>query len=640
MAAALTPNFRGSIRVGVSYFFLAVLTITVTRFEGGVAFVWLANAALLARLLTLRQTHWLPSICACGLAGCLATASFGLGPEAAFPMTVANLLESAVAATLIQRFTGKQGSFKGQRALLTFFLSAGLAAPAISGLIGASVVSMLAAGGYWANWSAWFTGHALGAIIFTPVAFHFARRDAARWISAASRRRIVEAALLVLLVGAVSAVVFAQRTVPLLFLPTLPITVATFRGGRLPAALSVIVLAIVAGAFTLSGRGPMSLIDGSIGTQIQFLQFYLASTVVTILPVSTELTRRKEIVRALRASEARYRVLTDNSTDVILNLDLSGRVQFASRAVQQMTGLSSDQVVGTNIACLVRVEDAAAVRRATEAAMTDPGLTFTFECRVPSQSRENRWFEAHARGVRDADSVIGAVCAIRDITERKALEDRLSDAAFTDPLTGMANRRAFDAALKARIEASTDFGGCVAIFDLDYFKRVNDRFGHAAGDAVLRQFANIIRGSIRNEDFAARIGGEEFALVLPGASIIQARLICERLRNEAAATPMLLDAQSIRVTVSGGVAGYSARSAPNVVLAEADAALYESKAKGRNRLTSSSKATANYLSTCVEDGAARAGGPSFPPYGPRPDSRLALEGGGPELLSIAVRQVS
>jgi diguanylate cyclase (GGDEF)-like protein len=125
---------------------------------------------------------------------------------------------------------------------------------------------------------------------------------------------------------------------------------------------------------------------------------------------------------------------------------------------------------------------------------------------------------------------------------------------MTDSLTGLPNRRSFTAAVDRRVSDWRENGHvCIAVFDIDRFKRVNDRYGHDAGDAVLRTFARVVRSVVRDGDSIARIGGEEFAILFPGTAVPQAMLICDRLRTEMARAVTVVNGEAIRVTISGGV---------------------------------------------------------------------------------------
>lgn len=572
-----------TVLLGLVYLALAVAAIRLTRFHGGVAFISVANAALLARLLTLRSERWMWPLLACAASGALATAWVGLGPAAAIPMVPMNVGEALIAAVILRRASAS--GFGSQAPLPWFLFAAGVAAPAASALGGALIATTFGADTYWHNWLNWYAGHALGALTFTPVAVYILRGDAKAWLGVARPAAALEALGLTLLVASTSVLVFAQDALPLLFLPLLPIILITFRLGRFAAAMSIVMLATIGGVFTISGHGPIGLLRGPLAMQVQFLQFYLACTVVTILPISAELARRASLYRRLHESEARYRLLTENSTDIVLNLDVDGRIRFASSSIREF-GADAAELIGRPAHELVDLADVDAVFDALRKAVQDPVHTTIVEFRSRSRTAGPRWFEAHTRAaLDDAGRIMGAVSAVREVGHRKAIEQRLSQAAMTDRLTGIANRAAFDTQLELAIQAARTAGpGCVAMFDLDHFKLVNDGFGHAAGDLVLRAFADLARARIRDVDFVARIGGEEFGIILPGASPEQASLICNRMRTAVAATPVARGGALVHITVSGGVAAYDGSRDAGEVLAAADKALYEAKRAGRDQM--------------------------------------------------------
>ncbi len=158
-------------------------------------------------------------------------------------------------------------------------------------------------------------------------------------------------------------------------------------------------------------------------------------------------------------------------------------------------------------------------------------------------------------------------------------------AASVDPLTGMFNRRGFAEATSRMIarEAAAGRPVTVMIFDIDHFKSVNDRFGHPAGDEVLKVFASVVTNSLRISDLCGRIGGEEFAAVVP-CSIEEAIHAAERVREAFETCGVVVDGGPVVTTVSIGVAGGPAGTELDVLLASADTALYQAKRGGRNRV--------------------------------------------------------
>ncbi len=181
---------------------------------------------------------------------------------------------------------------------------------------------------------------------------------------------------------------------------------------------------------------------------------------------------------------------------------------------------------------------------------------------------------------------LGRVWLLRDITQRKQQEARLTALATTDALTGLPNRLSFMRYLDAAVDDSQNFGhdrGAVLMLDLDFFKRVNDTYGHAVGDTVLQHAARVIRGSLRESDKAGRLGGEEFAVLLPRTSLEDARALANRLRETLAGAPVATEKGDVRVTISIGLAMLGGASSKES-LGQADEALYAAKAAGRNQV--------------------------------------------------------
>jgi diguanylate cyclase (GGDEF)-like protein len=171
--------------------------------------------------------------------------------------------------------------------------------------------------------------------------------------------------------------------------------------------------------------------------------------------------------------------------------------------------------------------------------------------------------------------------------ENARLHDVVQRQAITDELTGLVNRRRFLAALEAEVVRARRLGGplTVVLADLDDFKPINDRHGHHAGDAVLVGFADVIRDHVRDVDVAGRLGGEEFALLLPETDLDGARSGAERLRRSLEGRDLALsDGHVERVTASFGVAQLEAGQSGDELLRAADAALYRAKAEGKNRV--------------------------------------------------------
>jgi len=169
------------------------------------------------------------------------------------------------------------------------------------------------------------------------------------------------------------------------------------------------------------------------------------------------------------------------------------------------------------------------------------------------------------------------------------LYERVEQLSVTDALTGLANRRRFDQELSDELRRARRYGKPLALilFDLDHFKVFNDRYGHPAGDLVLKTVAEILRQSSRETDLAVRSGGEEFALILPETDVSEAVRVAERVRRQLASTPVFWNGSKLTITVSAGVIGNVGQFLPNdpaMLFRLADQALYRAKEQGRDQV--------------------------------------------------------
>ncbi len=161
--------------------------------------------------------------------------------------------------------------------------------------------------------------------------------------------------------------------------------------------------------------------------------------------------------------------------------------------------------------------------------------------------------------------------------------------ALIDALTGLANRRAFDRSLQQCLssdEVGTPTGPCLILSDIDHFKRINDTHGHTLGDEVLRQVAQALKNVAHSHHLAARVGGEEFAVLMPSAGLHEAMMLAEQMREQIAAQDMAGSGVSVgRITISLGVTQLAATESAQDFVARADRALYSAKHEGRNRVS-------------------------------------------------------
>jgi diguanylate cyclase (GGDEF)-like protein/PAS domain S-box-containing protein len=310
-----------------------------------------------------------------------------------------------------------------------------------------------------------------------------------------------------------------------------------------------------------------------------------------------QLQRGQRMVVALAAKEANFRVLAEGSSDMVTRIGLDERISYASPSSARIVGWQPDQLVGTPALAGVNPEDLPRVGQVVAALKRGEVEETRVTYRTRHREKSEIWVESTLRVTRKIDGEIDGVIAVsRDMTEQKDMEEKLATLATEDGLTGLANRRRFDARLSeewARAYRERTFLSLLMI-DVDHFKTYNDEYGHPAGDGCLRSVARVLAAEARRTpDLVARYGGEEFAMLLPNTDAAGCARIGERVRLalHEVAMPHAQNLPSGRVTVSlgGGVCQPSTeRSKPCTSLIElADRALYAAKAGGRDRLVMS-----------------------------------------------------
>lgn len=387
------------------------------------------------------------------------------------------------------------------------------------------------------------------------------------------------------LFATISWITFHQTAYPMLFLPMLPLVLIAFRIGHLGASAAILLLVGIGGFATLTGAGPMDMIDGPISEQTQFFQFYLAFSFLISVPVAAELNGRRRLFQMLRDSEARYRIIADHSGDVVLNIDAEGIIRYASPSVTQRIGQTPDAMVGRSATDFVDAGDRALVVATHHKTLAEPGAIHMVEFRRRESSGNTIWYEMVAQAILDERGVpTGIVSTLRDMSRHKAVERELKAVANVDELTGAATRRAFLERLdKIMAHGSKDGPSCLALIDVDHFKRVNDQYGHAVGDRVLRAFVDQLQTEVPGTDMIGRLGGEEFAILLTNIDLAHASTVCERLRATVASMIVPVDTRrSLSITFSAGLVQLIDLEDGTTALEAADKALYQAKHGGRN----------------------------------------------------------
>jgi diguanylate cyclase (GGDEF)-like protein/PAS domain S-box-containing protein len=261
---------------------------------------------------------------------------------------------------------------------------------------------------------------------------------------------------------------------------------------------------------------------------------------------------------------------------------------FVSQGCARLTGYEPEDLINNRVASyasLMDEEDSERILGEVQAAL-DNDESFSVEYGLTRQDGSRIWVWERGRGVEEEDGTVVLEGIVLDISDRKTLENELEEMATRDPLTGLFNRREMSRVLEEELDRARRYQRPMAVLwvDFDHFKDVNDTFGHAAGDSVLRSISRLLLGSVRSVDAIGRFGGEEFVIVLPEMDLEEAQDTAERLRRKVAEKPQPLgNGQEVPLTISVGVAVYPdhGQTAPTLCAA-ADKAMYLAKQRGRN----------------------------------------------------------
>jgi len=566
----------------------------------GLEALWLANALLLGILVTHARDTWDQiAVVAAGLAGGLFLHIARADPSAiTLLFSLANIVEAATALGLLRLMGASRLRFERVSDVIAFIVACATA-PLGSATLGAAGLT-LAGGSFGPAWGSWYFSSVLSLLVFTPMIIVGAQLRERQHLREIAGLAIAEVILVLGLVAIIAGIVFFTSSLPLLFLVAPTMLIATFRL-RVPGAVAAVgIVAVIAAYATATGLGPIANAAGTPAEHLLLLQTFIATTFLGALPVAAMLAERDLSAEDARGLADRFRVVVENIGEVIFRTDAEGRWIYLNPAWEQLSGYSIIDSLGQD--WIEHADDADVVEVRNRTAPVFAGMVRAARCTLRFHTAAGvRWVELYIRGLRDQDGKFsGTAGTLRDIDDRKRLEEHVLTAraraeqrareatllASTDELTGIANRRAFLRHLDREIEGSTEFGWplAVAMFDVDHFKAVNDSYGHAVGDRVLQLIAERASAVVRSGDLVGRLGGEEFGILMPGATAEDAAIVAERLR-QAMETPRAGEEAGLpTVTVSVGIAAREGQADAAALLAVADAALYAAKDAGRNRV--------------------------------------------------------
>ncbi len=304
-----------------------------------------------------------------------------------------------------------------------------------------------------------------------------------------------------------------------------------------------------------------------------------------MIGVLTDITDFKQVAQALEASEIRFKALTESAMDIVTVLDVNGVIRYQSPSVKHLLGFEPRDMIGLSQFDIVHRDDVEMTRQAFQELASGHEMTKPLEFRVRAHDGMWRILESVGKNCLDIPAVAGIIVNTRDVTERRAIQERIQHLAFHDALTGLPNRTLMQDRISQAVVRAERASHRVAVMfiDIDNFKNINDTLGHDAGDKLLCEVANRLKESVRGHDTIARQGGDEFIVLL------------DQLDGHKGATRVaqkILDAMRAAFTVGGvdqhvsgsiGIAIFpdDGRDAQSL-LKNADTAMFHGKALGKN----------------------------------------------------------
>ncbi|MEV7623156.1 sensor domain-containing diguanylate cyclase [Actinoplanes sp. NPDC089786] len=326
------------------------------------------------------------------------------------------------------------------------------------------------------------------------------------------------------------------------------------------------------GGWTYVRTQTVASFDGAVHRRSQTLNLAMLAMLLAGVLGILIFAYRALITR--RRADEKFRALFQHAPDMVAVVDADGKITYSSPSAAGLLGFEPGSLQGSSVFDVVHPQDRNQLQAQFRDLVGERDGLLRRECRMITSDGRPRWFEFTASNQLHNPALTGVVINARDVTQARAFQERLAHEARHDSLTGLPNRRRMRDALGETLP--TD-GVAILYVDLNGFKPVNDRYGHNAGDELLRQFAQRLSRAVRDQDVVSRVGGDEFVILMPGVeNEATARAMADRVRAEAD-LPFEIGGELVSVGASVGVNLARPDSDPEDALRDADQTMYAVK---------------------------------------------------------------
>lgn len=359
---------------------------------------------------------------------------------------------------------------------------------------------------------------------------------------------------------------------------------------RIPAAGFGVLADILAAATT--GPEPQPTMELPVGDdptwyEVRATPVVVDDAVAQVMLLATDRTSERDLEQRQHRARHRFEAMVNHAPGLVMLVDSTGRIVFTSPTVEPLLGVRPEELAGRPIFEMLHPDTLARSASVFNQVLSSPGLAVPLsDFRFNQSGGGVLWCEGIATNLLHDDDVAAIVINAYDVTDRRVAEERLELLATSDALTGLPNRRRLEARLEDAFTRATRSGLPVglALVDIDDFKLVNDALGHEVGDQVLRAIANRLERTLGERGFVARIGGDEFAMVLEAVETPDELLRLSDAVHEMLRAPVAVGEHDVYVRASiGTTTGHPSSADARTSLRSADLALYRAKRNGRNQ---------------------------------------------------------